>query len=86
MCVYGDKERTKDFEYFLENYNKFYKDYGHKFIVIRNEQVIGVYESAIDAINNTSKTHPIGTFIVQECNGDESGYTNYVSSWQLISI
>lgn len=86
MKNYTDLERKKDFDFFISNYDELYKKYGHKFIAIQFEQIIGVYETEIAAIEDVTKSHPLGTFIVQECNGDESGYTNYISSWQLISI
>lgn len=86
MNTYGEKERMSDFNFFVENYNELYKKYGHKFIVIKNHEILGVYDDVVSAINITSEKHPLGTFIVQECNGDESGYTNYISSWQLVSI
>ena len=62
------------------------KKYGHKFIAIQNQSILGVYDDEITAINENSEKYPLGSFIVQECNGDESGYTNYISSWQLVSI
>ena len=86
MNTYGELERKKDFDYFLKNYHDFYSEYGHRFLVIKNESVLGAYDSEIDAITETTKEHLLGTFIVQECNGDESGYTNYISSWQIISV
>ena len=84
--AYSDKERECDFKWFLENYDSLFKEYGHKFFAIRNKEILGTYESEVDAINNTSDKYPIGDFIVQECNGDESGYTNYISSWQLVFV
>lgn len=86
MNEYGETERKKDFDFFIEHYQKFYEQYGHKFIVIRNKQILGSYDTELDAINQTSKTYPLGSFIVQECNGEESGYTNYISSWQLVGL
>lgn len=86
MNIYGEKQRLEDFDFFLEHYNELFEKYGRKFVVIKNKNILGVYDTEVDAINATSKTYPIGSFIVQECNGDESGYTNYVSSWQLISV
>ena len=68
------------------NYQEFYQKYGHKYIVIKNKNVLGTYDTEVNAIETTIQKYPLGTFIVQECNGDESGYTNYISSWQLISI
>lgn len=84
--MYGDNERRADFDYFLSIYDDLFKKYGEKYFVIKNKQIIGVYDKREVAINETKKNHPIGTFIVQKCNGDESGYTNYISSWQLIKI
>lgn len=83
---YGEKERTSDFEFFIAHYDELYRKYGHKFIVIRNQEILGVYEDVVTAVRITSETYPVGTFIVQECTGDESGYTNYISSWQLVDF
>ena len=82
MSSYGETERKKDFEYFIEHYQELY----HKFIAIKNKTVLGVYNSEIAAMDDISKQYPLGTFIIQECNGDESGYTNYISSWQIIGV
>lgn len=67
-----------DFNWFLNNYDSLYKKYGHKFLVIKDETVLGAYDSIRDALDGT--TEPLGTFIVQECNGDESAYTNFIAS------
>ena len=67
-----------DFNWFIKHYNELYAEYGHKFLAIKNEVVLGVYDSVIDGVKTTSKTEPLGTFIVQECNGDESAYTSYI--------
>lgn len=86
MNGYGDLERYADFDFFLDNYNNFYKEYGHKFIAIKNKKILGIFDSEIEAIHKISRDYPIGSFIVQECNGNESGYTNYISSWQLVGF
>lgn len=86
MYTYTEADRAADFKYFLEHYNEFFQKYGHKFIVIRNQEILGAYEDTVSAVDATTQTYPIGTFIVQECNGEESGYTNYLSSWQIVGI
>ena len=65
---------NKDFQYFVDNYSKLFKKYGHKFIVIKNQQVLGAYEDVGDAVKETLKTEELGTFIVQECTGNPSSY------------
>ena len=70
--------QRSDFNWFLNHYDELYREYGHKFIVIKNKEVLGVYDSVREALDNTDED--LGTFIVQECNGDESAYTNYIAS------
>ena len=82
--TYSDQNRKNDFQWFLANYNDLYKQYGHKIIVIQNQTILGIYEDKNSAIDITTETHKLGTFIVQECNGEESGYTNYITSWEII--
>ena len=55
-------------------------------MAIRFNEILGVYKSIQEAINILSNQYELGEYIVQECNGDESGYTNYISSCQLISV
>ena len=81
---YTDNNRTNDFHWFLKHYDDLFKEYGHKFLVIQNEKILGTYDDKNIALDTTLKRFPIGTFIVQECNGEESGYTNYITSWELI--
>jgi len=43
--------------------------------VIKNEGVIGVYDSDIEAIEETSEKHEMGTFLVQKCEPGPNSYT-----------
>ncbi len=86
MSNYTDKERKEDFDFFLEHYQELFEKYGHCFISIKNKTIIGVFHTEKEAIDITSSEYELGEFIVQECNGDESGYTNYITSWELISV
>ena len=70
--------QRSDFNWFLNNYDSLYKKYGHKYLVIKNHAVLGAYNNMREALDNTKEE--LGTFIVQECNGDESAYTNCISS------
>lgn len=77
---------NKDFEWFLENYDNLFLKYGRKFLAIKDQKVIGVYDEAGEAVRQTMKSEELGSFIVQKCTGDETGYTNYISSWQLVQV
>lgn len=69
-----------EFQWFLENYDKLYKQYGVSFLAIKNKSVLGVYQSYAEGVKKTLENEELGTFIVQKCNGDESAYTNYIFS------
>lgn len=83
---YSDINRENDFTFFLEHYKEFYEKYGYCCIAIRFGEILGIYKSIQEAINILSNQYELGEYIIQECNGDESGYTNYISSWQLVGI
>lgn len=72
--------QTRDFQWFLENYTELFNKYGSSFLAIKNETVIGKYKTYAEGVRMASEDNDLGTFIVQECNGDESAYTIYISS------
>jgi len=65
----------KEFEYYLENQAELVKKYNGKYIVIKNQQVIGVFESEIEAVEKTVANHELGTFLVQKCEPGKESYT-----------
>lgn len=65
----------KEFKYYLDNQNELVKKYNHRFLVIKDCKVIGDYESYDKALFETSKTHELGTFLIQECTEGDSAYT-----------
>lgn len=72
---YTDEDRTNDFNFFVDNYYQIFDLYGHKFIAIKDKHILGAFDSIPEAFNKLSNKYELGTYIVQECNGDESGYT-----------
>jgi hypothetical protein len=65
----------KEFEFYLANQTELVKKYSGKFIVIKDAQVIGAYDSEVEAVEKTSKTHALGTFLVQKCEPGPESYT-----------
>ena len=72
--------QDQDYQWFLDNYDNLFREYGRTYLAIKNAKVLGSYPSYADAVKNTEKNEELGSFIVQYCNGEESGYTNYISS------
>ena len=77
--IYMSTQR-QDFQWFKENYEELSRRYGASYVAIKNQQILGVYRTYADGVRETSKAEPKGTFIIQHCNGDESGYTGYIAS------
>ncbi|MFC1947314.1 DUF5678 domain-containing protein [Chloroflexota bacterium] len=69
----ADLER--EFKYYIDNQDELIKKYRGKFIVIKDQKVIGVFDSDLEAVEKTSQEHELGTFLVQECNPGSSNYT-----------
>lgn len=78
-------EQEKNFEYFLKHYDDIFKQYGCCFVVLKNQKVIASYPSFSEAYHKTLETETLGDFSIQECNGEESGYTNYIASCEVVS-
>jgi hypothetical protein len=65
----------KEFKYYLDNQDELVKNYNDKFIVIKDEKIIGVYDSHSDAYNTTLLTEKLGAFLIQHCLSGDQGYT-----------
>lgn len=70
-----NKELEKELNYYIENQDKLVEKYNGKYIVIKDCRVIGAFDSALEAIENTKQKHPLGTFIVQKCEPGKESYT-----------
>lgn len=64
-----------EFEWYLKNQKDLAEKYNGKFLVIKNQQVIGVYNSQLEAVEETSKNEKLGTFLVQKCEPGEASFT-----------
>jgi hypothetical protein len=72
------KPLEKEFGYFLSNQDELIKEYYNKYIVIKDQEVIGSYDNELEAIQETSKKYDLGTFLVQKC---LPGINNYTQSY-----
>lgn len=64
-----------EFQYYLDHQTELVEQYNGQVIVIRDRQVIGVFDDAPTAIAETSKTFPLGTFLVQKVTPGDGAYT-----------
>ena len=76
--------QKEDYRWFLDHYNEIFAQYGVCYVSIKNKTVLGVFASMAEGVRTTAQSEPMGTFIVQYCNGNETGYTNYISSMNFV--
>ncbi len=69
------EQLKQEFEYYLDHQQELVKKYNDKHIVIKGREVIGVYDSDLEAIEETSNRHEIGTFLVQPVGPGKENYT-----------
>lgn len=65
----------QEFDFYLANQKDFVKNYDGKFIVIKKQKVIGIYDNKIQAINESQKENELGTFLVQLVEAGDRAYT-----------
>ncbi len=70
----ADQNLKREFDYFLSHKDELLKQYENKYIVIKAEKVIGVYDSEIEAYEKAQKENELGTFLIQLVSKDENTY------------
>ncbi|MDE6773042.1 MAG: hypothetical protein K2J14_00200 [Treponemataceae bacterium] len=82
MNGYTETQKEKDFQFFKDINEDFFAKNGHAFLAIRDERVISTAESVPALIKNMqAQSFDAGTYLIQECTGDESAYTTTIMSF-----
>jgi hypothetical protein len=70
----------KEFAYYLDHQTQLVEKYNGKFLVIKGEEVIGVYDAEDTAFFESEKIHEAGSFLIQLCEPGDSAYTQVYHS------
>ena len=70
----------RELEYYIAHQDELVAHYNGRYVVIKNAEVIGVYDSEIQAVQETAKHHQLGTFMVQKCEPGQESYTQVFHS------
>tara|TARA_R110001592_G_scaffold261377_1_gene526281 strand:+ start:508 stop:744 length:237 start_codon:yes stop_codon:yes gene_type:complete len=65
----------KEFKYYLDNQDDFVSKYEGKYLVIVDEEVVGVYDSDEEAFFESEKSYESGSFLIQYCESGDNSYT-----------
>jgi hypothetical protein len=74
------KPLEREFEYYLKHQDELVKQYNGKFVVIKDDKVLGAYDDEVQAVKQTSQHHEMGTFLVQKCEPGTESYTQVFHS------
>jgi hypothetical protein len=64
-----------EFAYYRDHQAELVAKYQGQFVVIKDGVVLGAYPSYEAAYTETSKDHELGTFLIQEVQPGDAGYT-----------
>ena len=70
----------KEYQFFLANREELVKKYTNKYIVIRGEEVVGVYDSELKAYIESKNKYELGTFFIQLCTINDHELTQTFNS------
>lgn len=65
----------KQLDYFKKNQDELVKKYKGKFLVIKDQQVQGIYDTEIAAYTDAKKKFELGNFLIQQCLPGQESYT-----------
>ena len=66
----------KEFEYYLAHQEEFVREHNGRVVVIKDQKLIGVFDTPLEAVTEVKKQFALGTFLVQRVSPDASEYTH----------
>ncbi len=70
----------EEFQFYIDHQAELVAKHNGKVLVIKDQKVIGVYDSDLEAIIETDKEHSLGSFLVQLCSEGSKDYTQHFQS------
>ncbi len=64
-----------ELQYYIDNQTELVNTYKGKFIVIKDQLVVGSYDKELEAYNESVKLFDLGTFLIQEVQPGNENYT-----------
>lgn len=65
----------KELNFFISHQDELVVKYAGKVLVIQGENVIGVFDSPLEAYTETQKEHELGSFMIQPCEPGPEAFT-----------
>lgn len=65
----------QEFQYYLDHQDELVKQYAKKFIIIKDGEVKGVFDTKKDAYFESAQKYDIGSFLIQFCSPGNMAFT-----------
>ena len=79
VCTFADLKfkvvLDREFKYYLANKEELVKKHLGKYLIIKDEAVVGVYDSELAAYSYGTSKYALGTFLIQQCLPGDENYT-----------
>lgn len=69
-----------NFKYYLDHQDELVQKYEGRYLVIKDEQVVGDYNNEREAYFDAVEKYGLGNFIIQLCTGGDTAYKQTFSS------
>ena len=74
----------KELDFFIKHQNELVKHYEGKFLVLKNQKVVGAYATMHEAYWKAQKEHTLGTFAIYHCIPGPEAYTQVFHSHRAV--
>jgi len=78
-----DEELKKDFEFYKNQNENWHQENRGKFVLIKNQKIVGIYDSYIDALQEGIKKFGEEKFLIQEVGTEDN--VNY-NTFSLMGV
>ena len=65
----------REFQYYIDHQKELVEKYNGKYLVIKDEQVVGIYDTLDEAAVEADKKHKGDSYLIQECLPGEENFT-----------
>ena len=65
----------REFQYYKDHQDDLVRQHNGKYVVIVKEEVIGVFDTELEAYTEMKKKYAVGTFLIQHCLPGKNSYT-----------
>ena len=65
----------EEFDFYIAHQDELVRQYNGKYLVIKDKQVKGAFDTELDAYKMASKEYEAGSFLIQRCTPGEEAYS-----------